>query len=158
MNSKARLAYHQLAPKAFKAMLDLNAAVTGGRLSRQLVDLVFLRVSQINGCAFCIDLHWSDLVAQGFDYRRLNALAAWRETPFFDAREKAALQWAEMLTRNCGRDADDVEFDKLREHFTDAEIAELTFAIAAMNAWNRLAISLRQPVPAAETTVATVSA
>ena len=149
MTLEARLSYATLAPNSFKAMLALSATVHGGALGRKLVDLVFLRVSQINGCAFCIDMHWRDLIAQQEDPRHLNCVAGWREAPFFDARERAALHWAEVVTGIPHRDPSDAEFAALRAHFSDAEIAELGFAIVVINAWNRLNVSFRTPVPAA---------
>jgi AhpD family alkylhydroperoxidase len=147
MNLEPRIKYPELAPKPFKALLALSAAVESGTLGRRLVDLVFLRVSQINGCAFCIDMHWSDLVKQGEDSRRLNAVAGWREAPFFDARERAALRWAEIVTSIPHRDPSDEDFAETRKNFTEAEVAELGFAIVTINAWNRLNVSSRTPVP-----------
>lgn len=142
-----RIAYYQLAPKALQALYDLSTAVKKGALGARLADLVFLRVSQINGCAFCIDMHWSDLIRQDADPRHLNAVAGWREAPFFNDRERAALRWAEIVTATPASDASDEEFERLRAHFSDAEIAELSFAIAAINAWNLLNVSLRNPIP-----------
>jgi AhpD family alkylhydroperoxidase len=147
MTHEARLIYATLAPKPFKGLLALSALVQDGLLGRKLVDLVFLRVSQINGCAFCIDMHWRDLMAHDEEPRRLNCVAGWREAPFFDARERAALHWAELVTGIPHRDPSDAEFAALRAHFSDAEIAELSFAIVVINAWNRLNVSLRTPVP-----------
>lgn len=146
-HSAPRVAYPKLAPKAFKALLDLSAAVKGGRLEARLVDLVFLRVSQVNGCAFCIDMHWADLVRQDADPRHLNALAGWREAPFFSARERAALHWAERVNAVPHADPDDAAFAELRAHFDETEIAELGFAIAAIVAWNLLNVGFRNPVP-----------
>ena len=108
---------------------------------------MFLRVSQINGCGFCIDMHWRDLVQHGADPRHLNAVAGWREAPFFTDRERAALRWAEIVTAMPHSDASDEEFARLKAHFTDAEIAELGFAIAVINAWNLLNVSMRAPIP-----------
>ncbi len=147
MTHTARLAYPQLAPKAFKALLDLSAAVHDGALGRRLVDLVLLRVSQINGCAYCIDMHWRDLIRHEADSRHLNALAGWREAPFFSARERAALCWAEIVNATPRANASDEEFASLRTQFSDVEIAELGFVIAAINAWNLLNVSFRNPVP-----------
>lgn len=149
MTHTVRVPYPKLAPKAFQALLDLSGAVKKGALGERLVDLVFLRVSQINGCAFCIDMHWRDLMRQEIDPRHLNALAGWREAPFFSERERAALRWAEIVAATPHSDASDEEFARLREHFSDAEIAELSFAIAAINAWNLLNVSLRNPLPEA---------
>ena len=148
MNHSARVPYPQLAPKAFQSLLNLSGAVQKGALGSRLVDLVFLRVSQINGCAYCIDMHWRDLIRQDADPRHLNAVAGWREAPFFSERERAALRWAEIVTATPHSDASDDEFARLKAQFSDAEIAELGFAIAAINAWNLLNVSFRNPVPA----------
>lgn len=147
MTHAARLPYFKLAPKAFKALLDLSAALQKDLLGSRLVDLVLLRVSQINGCAFCMDMHWRDLIRQGAEPRHLNAVAGWREAPFFSERERAALRWAELVTATPHSDASDEEFARLRAHFSDAEIAELGFVIATINAWNLLNVSFRNPVP-----------
>ena len=147
MTHTARLPYTQLAPKAFKAMLDLAATLQKSSLGNRLIDLVLLRVSQINGCAFCIDMHWRDLIRQDADPRHLNAVAGWREAPFFSERERAALRWAEIVTATPHSDASDEEFANLRAHFSDVEIAELGFTIAMINAWNLLNVSFRNPVP-----------
>ncbi len=144
-----RVAYHQLAPKHFKALYDLSMTVHGSALGKRRRDLVFLRVSQINGCAFCIAMHWKDLIKQDVDPRHLNALAGWREAPFFDERERAALRWAEIITATPASDASDEEFAKLKAQLNDQEIAELGFAIATINAWNLLNVGFRNPVPAA---------
>jgi AhpD family alkylhydroperoxidase len=142
-----RVAYHQLAPKQFKALYDLSMTVHAGSLGKRLVDLILLRVSQINGCAFCIYMHWKDLIKQDVDPRHLNALAGWREAPFFDERERAALRWAEIITATPTSDASDEEFARLKAQFSDQEIAELGFAIATINAWNLLNVGFRNPVP-----------
>lgn len=147
MSHVVRLPYHELAPAAFRKLLELSNAVHRSSLGRRLVDLVFLRVSQINGCAYCVDMHWRDLVANGGDARELNTLGAWRESPFFDERERAALHWAELITRIPNSDPSDEEYAALREHFSETEIAELGFAIAAINAWNLLNVGFRNPVP-----------
>jgi len=148
MTHAARLPYQKLAPKAFQALLNLSGAVRHDLLGKRLVDLVFLRVSQINGCAFCIDMHWRDLIKQDVDPRHANAVAGWREAPFFSEPERAALRWAEIVTATPASDASDDEFATLREHFSDEQIAELGFAIATINAWNLLNVSFRNPVPA----------
>ena len=147
MNHTARVPYFQLAPKAFQGLVNLSATVKKGVLGERLVDLVFLRVSQINGCGYCIDLHWRDLVRQDVDPRQLNAVAGWREAPFFNDRERAALRWAEIVARIPNSDANDEEFAALKARFSDEEIADLSFAIAAINAWNLLNVSLRNPMP-----------
>ena len=147
MTHTARVPYPRLAPKAFQALLNLSGTLRKGLLGPRLVDLVFLRVSQINGCAYCIDMHWRDLIRLDVDPRHANAVAGWREAPFFSERERAALQWAELVTATPGSDASDAEFERLRALFTDEEIAELGFAIATINAWNLLNVSFRNPVP-----------
>lgn len=147
MSHAPRLPYPKLASKPFNALLHLSETVWSGSLGKRLVDLVFLRVSQINGCAYCIDMHWCDLVKLGVDERHLNAVAGWREAPFFDARERAALQWAESVARIPHADPSDEAFAQLQAHFSDTEIAELGFAIATINAWNLLNVSFRNPIP-----------
>jgi AhpD family alkylhydroperoxidase len=148
MTHQARLPYHQLAPKAFQAMYSLSNAIRKELLGARLTELVFMRVSQVNGCAFCIDMHWRDLVKQGMEPRHVNAVAAWREAPYFSERERAALHWAEVVTAIPQRDPSDDDFAALRQHFTDEEIAELGFAISTITAWNLLNVSFRNPLPA----------
>ena len=143
----ARLPYYQLAPKAFQAMLNLSAAIRKDLLGARLTDLVLLRVSQINGCAYCIDMHWRDLIKLDADPRHLNAVAGWREAPFFSERERAALNWAEAVTSRSHHATSDEEFARLKEHFSDEEIAELGFTISVINAWNLLNLGFRNPVP-----------
>lgn len=143
---KARLAYNTLIPDAFNKLVDLTGAIKNSGLDAKLIDLVFQRVSQLNGCAYCVDLHWRDLLAQGEDPQRLNSLVTWREVGFFDARERAALHWAESVTNIQQTHAPDADYEMLHAHFSDTEIAALTGAIALMNMWNRLGISFRLPV------------
>ncbi len=147
MTHQARLPYFQLAPKAFQAMLNLSGAIRKDLLGARLLDLVYLRVSQINGCGFCIDMHWNDLIKQDVDPRHANAVAGWREAPFFSERERAALRWAEIVTATPHSDASDAEFAELKKHFSDEEIVEIGFAIATINAWNLLNVSFRNPIP-----------
>lgn len=149
MSHAPRIPYYQLAPKSFKALLGLSETLRQGTLDLRLLDLVLLRVSQINGCAFCIDMHWRDLIKQDVDPRHLNTLTGWRESPFFSERERAALRWAEIVNATPNSDASDEEFARLRGHFNDTEIAELGFAIATINAWNLLNVGFRNPVPEA---------
>lgn len=147
MTHTARIPFHQLAPKAFQSLLTLSGAVRKDLLGHRLYDLVLLRVSQINGCAFCMDMHWQDLIKQDIDARHLNAVAGWREAPFFTERERAALAWAELVTAIPQLDPSDEEFAKLKAQFSDEEIAELGFTIAVINAWNLLNVSFRNPLP-----------
>ena len=145
----ARIAYSQLAPKSFQALYALSTGLNRDLLGHRLVDLVLLRVSQINGCAFCIDMHWRDLMQLGADARHINTLAGWRESPFFDERERAALRWAEIVNDIPHRDPSDEEFAALKQHFSNEEIAELGFVIATINAWNLLNVGFRHPLPEA---------
>lgn len=146
--SAARVPYIQLAPKAFQSLLDLSQTLKKGGLGERLIDLVWLRVSQLNGCAFCIDMHGQDLLRQGLSPRELNAVAGWREAPFFSERERAALRWAEIINTTPNGDASDEEFARLSQQFSLAEIAELGFAISTIVAWNLLNVGFRQPLPA----------
>jgi AhpD family alkylhydroperoxidase len=148
MNTEPRVNYAKLAPKPFQLLVQLSHSVREGRLGKRLVDLVYLRVSQINGCAYCIDMHWADLIKLDVEPRHLNAVAGWREAPFFSERERAALQWAEIVTAIPQRDPSDADFAALQAHFDEGEIAELGFAISAINGWNRLNVAFRVPLPA----------
>lgn len=144
--SGPRLPYYSLNAKAYKAMLDINALLDASTLGKRLIGLVFQRVSLMNGCAFCVDMHWQELLKEGEDLQRLNSLSTWRETTFFTEREQAALAWAESVTDLHRTHVSDEDFAALRPHFTDNEIVDLTFAITTINAWNRLAIAFRSPV------------
>jgi AhpD family alkylhydroperoxidase len=136
-----------LAPKSLHAMVNLSQTVKKSELGERIVELVNLRVSQVNGCGVCVDMHWRDLIRQGADPRHLNSIAAWRESPFFDARERAALRWADAVNALPQRDDTDAAWGELREHFSDNEIAELSFAIAVIRGWNAINLSLRNPLP-----------
>ncbi|MBU1359103.1 MAG: carboxymuconolactone decarboxylase family protein [Gammaproteobacteria bacterium] len=143
-----RLPWTELAPQTFKAMRGVNAALADSTLGARLIDLVQLRVSQMNGCAFCVDMHARDLLTEGEDSQRLHGLAAWREMGFFTDRERAALAWAESLTRVADSHAPDERFNPLKAHFGDQEIVELTIAVAQINLWNRVCVGMRVPVAA----------
>jgi AhpD family alkylhydroperoxidase len=143
----ARINFFQLAPAILKAMLNLSGSVKQSSLGVRLVELVQLRVSQINGCGVCIDMHWRDLIKQGAEPRHLNAIAGWREAPFFNARERAALAWAEAVNALPYRDDTDEVFPELCEHFNENEIAELSYTIAAIRGWNGMNLSLRSQIP-----------
>ncbi|HET6548758.1 MAG TPA: carboxymuconolactone decarboxylase family protein, partial [Solirubrobacter sp.] len=115
-------------------------------LEQNLIELVLMRASQLNGCAYCLDMHSKDARALGEDEQRLNVLAAWREAPFYTSRERAALAWCEALTLLPQTGAPDDVYAAVEAHFSPEEIAALTFAVVAFNGWNRLAVGLRTPV------------
>ncbi len=138
-----RLDYRSLAPDGLKALAGLEAYVRGSGLEHSLLELVKTRVSQINGCAYCLDMHTKDARAAGESEQRLYALSAWRETPFFSARERAALAWAEALTRVADGPIEDALYESARQQFGDKELVDLTLAVIAINGWNRLAIPFR---------------
>ena len=140
---EARMNYARVAPGVYKAMSGLEAYVAECALEASLKELVKMRASQINGCAYCIDMHSLDARAQGETEQRLYALSAWQETPFFTERERAALLWTEKLTLISLDHVPDEVYEQVRSHFTDEELANLTLVIATINAWNRLAISFR---------------
>lgn len=144
--SDQRIPYQTLSNEAYRGLAAASIALEHSPLGKALIDFVYLRVSQINGCAFCIDKHARDLMKQGEDFQRVNSLSTWRETAFYSGRERAALGWAEAATRLANGEVPDHVFLALKEHFTDREIADLGFAVAVMNAFNRLAIGFRQPV------------
>lgn len=138
-----RFDYAKVAPGAYRAMAALEHYLHECGLEESLLHLVKLRASQINGCAYCLDMHWKDLKAIGESDQRLYELNAWEESPFYTDRERAALAWTEAVTKvSESRVADDV-FESVRQHFSEKELADLTLAIATINAWNRLAISAR---------------
>ncbi|MDH5821632.1 carboxymuconolactone decarboxylase family protein [Luteimonas sp. RD2P54] len=147
MSQHPRVPYPKLAPKAFKAMLALAESLHGASLGPRLSGLVKLRVSQINGCAYCLDMHARELREAGEDQRRLDTLAGWRESRLFDAGERAALGWAESLTRIERSGAADADYAPLLEHFDETAIAELSFLVVEINGWNRLAVGMRTPLP-----------
>jgi AhpD family alkylhydroperoxidase len=139
-----RLAYWTAAPDAVAALRGVSKYVKESGLDVKLIDLVWLRISQINGCAYCCDLHANDLRKAGEKEQRLDCLAAWREAPLFSARERAALAWAESLTHIAETRAPDADYQAVRAEFSDKELTDLTFAIALMNAWNRVAVGFGQ--------------
>jgi AhpD family alkylhydroperoxidase len=133
------------APGLLKGMLGLETYLGGSGMPTELLDLVRLRASQINGCAYCIDMHSKDLRAHGETEQRLYLLDAWRESPFFTDRERAALAWTEAVTRVTEGHVPDEVYDQVRSQFSQDEIANLTLAIVAINSWNRLNIAFRTP-------------
>jgi AhpD family alkylhydroperoxidase len=143
-----RIDYASVFPAGVRAMVGLQRAVAAARLEPLLLELVKMRASQINGCAHCLDVHSKDARALGESEQRLHLLAAWRDAPCYDARERAALAWCEHLSLISEAGAPDAVYEKLEESFAAKEIVALTLAIVAINGWNRLAISMRAPVGA----------
>jgi AhpD family alkylhydroperoxidase len=140
---QARLDIRKIPAGALKAMMGFEAYLSGCGLDRGLLDLICLRASQINGCAYCIDMHSKDLRARGETEQRLYLLDAWRESPFYNERERAALAWAEAVTRLTGGDVPDEVYEQARSQFSPDELASLTLATVAINSWNRLNIAFR---------------
>lgn len=133
-----RLAVDELAPRASKALDALAAAVRRGSIEEPLQHLVQLRASQLNGCAYCVDMHSRDALADGADQRKVFAVAVWQETPFFTARERAALTLTEAMTRLADNPISDALFADVAQHFSEQELADLIWCIAVINTWNRL--------------------
>jgi AhpD family alkylhydroperoxidase len=138
-----RLDVSKIDPKAYHAMSALEAYVRNSGLEPALLELVKMRASQVNGCAYCIDMHSKDARARGESEQRLYALSAWHEAPFFTDRERAALAWTESVTLIGQDHAPDELFEEVRRHFDENELVKLTMAILAINGWNRLAIAFR---------------
>lgn len=139
-----RLDFYAADPAIMKVLIGVENQLAKGTLDVLLKDLVRLRASQINGCAFCLDMHVADAVKAGETQRRLATISAWRETPFFSDRERAALEWTESLTLVSQNHVPDAVWEAVRPHFTDAELMELTALITSINSWNRFAIAFRK--------------
>ncbi len=146
--STPRIDFYSASPAAIKAMLTLEGSATKLGLEPSLLELVKMRASQLNGCAFCLDMHSRDARKAGESERRLYVLPAWRETTLFTPREQAALAWTEALTLITEGHASDVDYAFARAEFSEAEMVNLTLAITTINAWNRFAIGFRSPLPA----------
>ena len=140
---EARMNYSKAAPGAMRAMMGLENYIADCGIEPALQNLVKLRASQLNGCAYCVDMHSLDARALGETEQRLYALPVWQETPFYTERERAALLWTEKLTLISLDHVPDEVYEQVRPHFTDAELANLTLVIATINAWNRFGISFR---------------
>jgi len=138
-----RIHYTKVAPLAYHAMLGLEKYLHESGLEVGLLHLIKLRASQINGCAYCLDMHWKDLRAIGETEQRMYSLDAWEESPYYTERERAALAWTDAVTRVSETRVPDEVYEKVREHFSEKELADLTLAVATINAWNRLAIAGR---------------
>jgi AhpD family alkylhydroperoxidase len=139
-----RLEYWTLAADGYRRFMAVSSYLANCGLEKSLLDLVYLPVSQINGCAYCVDRHFADAVEAGDAPRRLNSLVVWRESHAFSERERAALGWAEAVTIITDDHAPDPVYEHVRKYFSDKELADLTYAVAQMNALNRIAISCRR--------------
>jgi AhpD family alkylhydroperoxidase len=132
------------APGMLQALMGVERYLAGCGLDKKLLDLVRLRASQLNGCAYCIDMHWKDLRAEGESEQRLYGLGAWRESPYYTDRERAALAWTEAVTMVAATHVPDSVFDEVKQHFTQPELANLTLAVGMINLWNRISIASRR--------------
>ncbi|MEM5293097.1 carboxymuconolactone decarboxylase family protein [Burkholderia sp. JPY481] len=139
-----RLDFYKANPAAIKSLLGVEERIGKSALEKSLTELVRLRASQINGCAYCVDMHTSDARKGGETERRLATVVVWRETPFFTDRERAALEWTEALTLVSHDHVPDAVWQAVRPHFSDEELVDLTLLVSAINAWNRFAISFRK--------------
>jgi AhpD family alkylhydroperoxidase len=144
MSVPKRLPYYSLSPEAYRGFGAVKTALEKSTLGRELIELVWLRMSQINGCSFCLEMHAKALRAGGMQDAKLDSLAGWRVGEHFSERERAALAWTEALTHVDQTHAPDEVYEPLKSHFTDVEISDLCFAVALMSAFNRLAIGMRQ--------------
>jgi AhpD family alkylhydroperoxidase len=147
---KPRMNIFQTAPDGTKAMVAVETAIEKSGLEYGLIELVRLRASQINGCAFCINMHVDAALKHGESNKRLHLLDAWRESPLYTNRERAALNWTESLTRIAKTGAPDEDYELLKRHFNETEIAHLTLLTGAINLWNRVQIGLRAVHPVEE--------
>jgi len=152
---KPRMNYYQAAPETIKALRAVEAQILASGLEKSLIELVKTRASQINGCAYCISVHTADARKQGETEERLYLLNAWRESPLYTERERAALAWTEAVTLIAETHAPDDLYEDVRAHFSESETVNLTMLIGSINAWNRIAISFRAIHPVrAKTAVA----
>ncbi|HEV7730798.1 MAG TPA: carboxymuconolactone decarboxylase family protein [Candidatus Binatia bacterium] len=140
-----RLSYFDIGQAPLKALLSVEAAITRSGLDLQLLHLVKMRVSQMNGCAYCLDMHSKDLRAGGESEQRIYLLDAWRESTFFSPRERAALAWAEAVTNVTDGHVPDAVYDTARAEFSEVDLVNLTMAVVTINAWNRLNVAFRMP-------------
>ena len=141
-----RLDYFALSPKASGKYAEFSMLLTRSPFLAPLAHLVMLRASQINGCAFCVDMHVRELLSRGEDLQRINSVVVWREVDFFEMRERAALNWAERCTQLSQAHPGQQDFEALRSYFSEREIVELSYAIGCINVWNRLCVGFAAPV------------
>jgi AhpD family alkylhydroperoxidase len=147
---KPRMNYYQAAPETIKALVAVEEQIKASGLEQSLIELVKTRASQINGCAFCINMHTADARKYGETEQRLYLLNAWRESPLYTERERAALGWTEALTLIADTRAPDEDYEAMRAQFSESEAVNLTVLIGAINAWNRVAIGFRSIHPVAK--------
>src|SRR5882724_10155559 len=145
VNVKPRIDFFKVAYPVVEAMLSLEKYLHQSAIEEPLRNLVYLRASQVNGCAYCIDMHWKDLRAAGEGEQRLYGLDAWEESPYYSDRERAALAWTEAVTNLHEGHVSDAVYQHVKQSFTEKELADLTLAIVAINGWNRLSIAARTP-------------
>jgi AhpD family alkylhydroperoxidase len=148
MSFTPRLNFYKASPEAIKAMMGMESAIKASGLEHSLLELIKMRCSQINGCAYCMDMHSRDARAAGETERRLHQLIGWRESPLFTERERAAMQWAESLTQIATARMPDEIYAQVSAQFTETELVNLTLAVVTINAWNRFAISFNLTPPA----------
>ena len=154
MNQTPRIDYTTASPEAVQAMYGLERVIRKSGLDPKLLELVKTRASQLNGCAFCIDMHTKDARAHGETEQRLYGLSAWQEMPFYSDKERSALAWTEALTNIQQGHASDEVYEEVKRHFDEKELISLTLAITTINAWNRIAIGFRVPAGAYQPPVA----
>jgi AhpD family alkylhydroperoxidase len=160
---ESRIDIQKVAPDAIKPLLEIGVYLHHSGLEPQLLNLVWMRASQINGCAYCLDMHSKDARADGETEQRLYALDAWRETPFYTDRERAALAWTEAVTLVSQGHVPDEVYHEARRHFSEKELVDLNMAVVVINAWNRIAITFRavpgtyQPAPRRHTSARSAS-
>lgn len=150
--STQRMNYFKAAPDVAKALMALEEANKHLAIPQQIIELVKMRASQINGCAYCLDMHAPEARAAGVSQQKLDVLSAWRESPVFDQTERAALAWCEAVTRIEATAAPDSDYEAIAEVFSEKEQAELTLVISTINAWNRFAVGFRMQHPARKET------
>ena len=146
-----RIPFKRVAPGAYQAMSGLEKYVHASGLEESLLELVKIRASQLNGCAFCLDMHTKDARAAGESEQRIYVLSAWRDAPFYSERERAALAWTEALTRLPPDGVPDELYERARKVFNEVELVNLTMAVVAINGWNRLSVAFRSPEPGSYT-------
>jgi AhpD family alkylhydroperoxidase len=142
--TNSRIDFYKASPEAIKAMMGLEKFVNSCGLDKLLLELIKLRISQINGCTFCVDQHCNDAIKAGESQRRINAVVVWREAPFFTDAERAALAWAEAVTLLSETHVPEDLYQDMLKNFSEQEIVDLTMAIITINGWNRLAVSFRK--------------